>query len=239
MKRMAIALVALVAAVCMIPAAGFALTPYSQDFEGLTQSDTGALGANGWLVYANVFTPSLGYLYGYGVFPAPNDGAAFCAIAAGEGGAGQGAQQLVKFSDYNNGDHAAGNIIEALLFQEQPIVAGDVGMTWQFDFQAKLGNLAAPSTAVAYIKTLNPSSGYATTNYITLDMTTIPTTWSDYSLTITIDASLVGQLLQIGFQDMASNYVGSGVFYDNIEFHLEGAIPADDVSWGEMKTLFR
>ena len=90
--------------ICLLPAAAFAqLTPYSQDFETLSQPDTGALGADGWLIFGNVFGPGgTPYLYGYGVFPAPNDGGGFCAIAVGEGGGAQGAQQLSIYSDYNN-----------------------------------------------------------------------------------------------------------------------------------------
>ncbi len=231
--------VAAAALLCLVPSVVFALMPYSENFENLNQADTGALGAAGWLVYGNVFDPSFNYLYGYGVFPAPNDGAAFCAIASGEGGAGQGSQQLVVFSDYNNADHANGNIIEALVFQEQTIAAGDVGETWEFTFDAKLGNLEGNSTALAYIKTLNPNAGYATTNYITFDTTNIPATWGSYTLQITIDSSLEGQLLQIGFENEATLYQGSGVFYDNLDFHITGAVPSDDSSWGDVKALYR
>jgi hypothetical protein len=224
---------------CLVPATALALNAYSEDFESLSQGDTGALGAAGWLVFGNVFDPIGNYLYGYGVFPAPNDGGGFCAIAEFEGGASQGAQQLVTFSDYNNGDHANGNIIEALVFQEQAIGAGDVGETWNFAFDAKLGNLEGASEAFAFIKTLDPNAGYATTNFIPVDMTNTPAVWSTYQITLTIDASLVGQLFQIGFATKATNYEGSGVFYDNIQVYPSGAVPNEDRSWGEMKALFR
>jgi len=198
-----------------------AVTPYTQTFEGLNQADTSALGNDGWLVFANVFTSGGVYLYGYGPFPAPNDGAAFCAIVTGEGGPAQGAQQLSVFSDYNNTDHGLGNIIETNVFQEQTIEAGDVGGTWTFSFDAKMGNLAGASEAEAFIKTLDPGAGFATTNHFTVDMTSIPNTWGTYSLQITIDAGLVGQILQIGFTTRASNYEGSGVFYDNVDFRIQ------------------
>ncbi|MGD9546570.1 MAG: hypothetical protein AB7V45_03375 [Candidatus Krumholzibacteriia bacterium] len=239
MKLRAIALVAVAAILCMAPATGLALNGYSQDFESLNQADTSALGNDGWLVFANVFGPDWSYWYGYGVFPAPNDGAAFSAIASGEGGAAQGMQQLVAFSDYNNANHADGAHIESLLFHEQTIGAGDVGETWTFVFDAKLGNLELDSTAWAFIKTLNPAAGYATTNNIQLDMTAIPSTWSTYSITINIDASLVGQLLQFGFGNFATLYQGSGVFYDNIIFYADTVIPTEDASFGEVKALFR
>lgn len=200
-----------------------AVTPYTQTFEGLNQADTAALANDGWLVFANVFTSGGVYLYGYGPFVAPNDGAAFCAIVSGEGGPAQGTQQLVVFSDYNNTDHGAGNIIETNVFQEQTIDAGDEGDTWTFTFDAKMGNLEGASEAEAFIKTLDPANSFATTNHITVDMTSIPTTWGTYSLQIPIDAGLVGQILQIGFTTRASNYEGSGVFYDNVDFRVQAA----------------
>ena len=151
MNRRAIVFLTAAIMICMFAATSHAIIPYAQDFEGLNQADTGALAADGWLVFANVFAPDGASLDGYGVFPAPNDGAAFCAIAIGEGGAEQGDQQLVAFSDYNNTDHAVGNLIEALVFQEFLIEAGDVGETWVFDFQAKRGNIEGASTAMAFI----------------------------------------------------------------------------------------
>jgi hypothetical protein len=237
MKNRVNAFVAAAVLACLVPAASFALVPYVQDFESLSASSPSALADNGWLVFGNVFSPGGGYLYGYGVFPAPNAGNAFCSIAVGEGGAEQGAQQLVVFSDYNNGDHANGNLIEANVFQEQLVGADQVGLTWTFEFQAKLGNLAGQTTAKAFIKTLDPNNGYAMTNFITADMTTIPQTWNSYSLSITIDASLQSQILQFGFMSLATNYEGSGVFYDNLNFH-SGTVATESTTWSGVKALF-
>jgi uncharacterized protein (TIGR03382 family) len=211
---------AVVAAGLLAPLAtsSAALSAYSQNFESLVLADPAALGNDGWLIFGNVFNPGGGYLYGYGVFPAPNAGNAFSNITTGEGGVDQGAQQLVIFSDYNNGDHANGNLIEANVFQERTIGAGDVGSTWTFQFDAKLGNLVAPTTALAFIKTLDPAQGYATTNFLTLNTHTLPTTWDTYSIDFTITPNLVGQLLQFGFNSTATGYASSGVVYDNINF---------------------
>jgi hypothetical protein len=222
----------------MVPVAQ-ALNPYSQDFESMDAASPTALSDDAWLIFANVFGPDWSYWYGYGVFPAPNGTGAFSGVAVGEGGAGQGAQQLVVFSDYNNAHHAAGAHIECLVFQEQVIGSGDVGETWIFTFDAKLGNLDGSTTAVAFIKTLNPAAGYATTNYIPLDMTSTPTTWTGYTLSLAIDGGLVGQLLQFGFANTATLYEGSGVFYDNVEFFTENPVPTEDMSWGGVKSLFR
>jgi len=239
MRNSVTALLAAALFLCLAPAASQALMPYSQDFEGLNQTDPGALGGDGWLVYANVFGPDWSYWYGYGTFPAPNAGNAFCNIVVGEGGPSQGFQQLVVFSDYNNGNHNDGAWIESLVFQEQTIGVGDVGETWTFTFDAKLGNLGGASTAAAFIKTLNPAAGYATTNYLPLDMTATPPFWTGYTISITIDASLVGQLLQFGFKNIATLYQPSGVFYDNVNFQISGpVVPAEDMSWGGVKRLF-
>jgi len=217
-----------------------ALNVYIQDFESLVQADPAALSNDGWWVFGNVFSPDhSAYYYGYGPFPAPNPGGGFSAIVTGEGGGGQGAQQLNIYSDYNNGDHANGNLIEANVYHEQTIGAGDVGKTVVFMFDAKRGNLVAPTTAAAFIKTLNPMAGYATTHFVTADMTSIPQTWDTYSVSLAIDAGLVGQLLQFGFMSTATNYAGSGVFYDNIQFLPDSATPSRSASWGRIKSLYR
>jgi hypothetical protein len=208
------------ALIVLIPAVCLAITPYYQDFEGLVQTDPAALSGDGWLVFGNVFDPLGGYLYGYGTFPAPNDGLAFCQVTVEQGGDDQGAQQLVVFSDYENGDHGNGNTIESNIFQEQTIDAGAVGQTWTFIFNAKRGNLEGVSTAGAFIKTLDPTNGWVLTNFIDADMTTIPETWGGYSVSITIDSGLIGQILQIGFYNTGTGYQGSGIYYDNISFDV-------------------
>ncbi len=238
MKSIGISICMVAVLICSSPGAGLALQPYSQNFEGLVQSDPDALANDGWLVFGNVFAPDMTYLYGYGPFPAPNGTNAFCQIVTGEGGAEQGAQQLVVISDYNNGDQANGDLIESNVYQEQPIDAGNVGQRWHFEFQAKLGNIAGSTTALAFIKTLDPNNGYATTNFITADMTSIPATWSGYALSIDIDASLEGQLLQIGFANTATNYEPSGIFYDNIDFY-SGPVATEQSSWGNVKALYK
>ncbi|MCC5822506.1 MAG: hypothetical protein LAT64_02885 [Phycisphaerales bacterium] len=196
--------------------AAASITVYSQDFEGLDQTSPTALGDDGWLVGANVFSPGGDFLYNYFAFPAPNGGPAFSAIATGQGGPAQGNQQLVVYSDYNNGDHANGNIIEANLFREYTVSADNVGQTWSFSFDYKRGDIAGNSTAMAFIKTINPADGFAMTNFVTFDTTNADTLWSSQTLSLFIDASLEGQLFQIGFLNTATNFEPSGIFYDNI-----------------------
>ena len=208
----------LVASVMLLaPAASRAdLAAYSQDFEGMSTADGSALSSDGWLVYANVFSSGGAYLYGYGPYPAPNGTGAFSGVASGEGGPAQGAKQMVVYSDYNNtGAHSGGQLVEANVFQQQIIGAADVGDTWKFSFEAKRGNLTAPSTAVAFIKTLDPSAGYATTGMTLIDMTSVGSDWGTFSASFQITAG-AGQILQFGFANTATRFQGSGVLYDNI-----------------------
>ncbi len=228
MRNRASAFLAAAMLICLIPTAGHALEPYSQDFEALNQVDPAALSADGWLVFGNVSNAEGTYLYGYGPFPAPNHNVAFSQIDFGQGGDDQGFQQLVVFSDYNNVDHANGHLIESNVYQEQDITAEDVGFRWTFEFQAKRGNLAGSSTALAFIKTLDPANGHALTNFISVDMTTIPETWDGFTLSIDIDASLEGQILQIGFANTATLYESSAIFYDNIIFYEAGPVGVPD-----------
>jgi hypothetical protein len=226
-----ISIVRVVLSTVLIAAASFpvwaAVTPYNQDFESLSLPSPGGLLGDGWLVFGNVYDAGGIYQYGYGPFPAPNDGAAFSAIVAGEGGPAQGGQQLSVYSDYNNPDH--GNLdwlIETNVYQEQTIEASDEGKTLFFVFDAKYSNLAGSSEAEAFIKTLDPGAGYATTNHVTFDTTGIPSTWGTYSIEFTIESGLAGQLLQFGFTTRASNYEGSGIIYDNVSFD----VPSSSVS---------
>lgn len=216
-----------------------ALTNYSQDFEALVQASPSALSADGWKVFGNVFSPDhSAYFYGYGVFPAPNNTGGFSGIDFNPD-PGHATQNLVVISDYLNADHAAGNQIEANVFQEQIIDAADVGNTWTFMFDAKPGNIEPPTTALAFIKTLNPATGYSTTNFITADMTAIPPTWTTCTLSILIDASLAGQILQFGFNNTCTLYRGSGVFYDNLSFKKEVVVPTTKTTWSKVKSLYR
>lgn len=193
------------------------ITLYTQDFESIEADSTDALANDGWIVFGNVFSPEMTWLYGYGPYPAPNGGNAFSAVDTGQGGSEQGTYQLSIYNDYNNtAAHSAGDLVQANVFHEQTIGAADVGMTYTFQFDAKLGNLVDPSTAAGFIKTIDPSNNFALTNEVLADMSNIPDTWGTYHVSLFIDAGLEGQLFQFGFLNVATSYVGSGVFYDNL-----------------------
>ena len=213
---------------------------YSQDFEGLVSADDtingwelGLIGGELFKVFANVFDGET-YLYGYGPFTAPNGGGGFSAIAAGEGGVDQGAQYMNIYSDYDNTDHGNGFNIVSSVFKEGTMAAETTDtVIYTFSFDAKApdtcGIAAAvnckdgevnDATASAFIKTLDPNNGYATTNIITVDMTDVDNTdWKHFSISIELDsAALTGQILQFGWETTATDYDDSGVYYDNLNF---------------------
>ncbi len=196
------------------------LSPYSEDFESYAEAAPEQLLGGGWLVYGNAFGSGGGYLYGYGPFAAPNSGGGFCNVATGEGGPDQGTKVLTVYSDYNNAGMASptSQLIEANVFQEYTIAASDVGATWTFQFDVKKGNLGLRSTNIAFIKVLNPFNGYSTTTFKTFDVATLAdANWATQSLQTTI-GEWQGQILQIGFMATATEYEGSGAFYDNLSF---------------------
>ncbi|MCP4291963.1 MAG: hypothetical protein GY780_09025 [bacterium] len=236
MKKSVIALLAGVLVMCLIPLSGFAQTAYTQDFESLSMTD-GQLAADGWLVYGNIFDPSGGYLWGHGPWPAPNnlDPGNWCDIVVDQGGPAQEMQQLVVYSDYGNVEHASGNLVESNLFQEQ-VLPGGVSGLWTFTFDAKKGNLAGNSTALAFIKILNPADWSSTMH--SLDMTGVSTDWNGYSLSVDV-SGLDGMYLQFGFASTATNYDPCGMYYDNIAFTSDGTVATESTTLDNLKALYR
>ncbi|MDB4431529.1 hypothetical protein N9137_04015, partial [Pseudomonadales bacterium] len=121
--------------------------------------------------------------------------------------------------------------IQAIVYQEIGVITtDDLGKTVTFDFDARrpddgsaVGvNCVSPCTAAAFIKTIDPNNGYATTNNIVLDTTAIALgTWNSYTLKLDLtNPSLEGQILQFGFENVNRGYDTSGVNYDNVNFTL-------------------
>lgn len=200
------------------------LRPYAQDFEALDIMSPSGLSDDSWGVFANVFDSGGGYAYGYGTNPAPNGGPAFSAIDTGNQGANQGTQYISAYSDYNNQDHGAGFLINALLFQEQEVGSVDVGKVYSFSFDylksPVVTNGDGQTTTAAFLKVLRSSDNtFAEIVIDSLDTTNASTTtWASTTLQITIDASMVGETLQFGFESSATAFADSGRFYDNLVF---------------------
>jgi hypothetical protein len=175
--------------------------------------------ANGWKVFANVFINGV-YEYGYTGGDAPNNQGGFSGIAAGEQGPSQGFKSLNVFSDYNNDDaHGNAKLVEASVFKEFTVNSGDQG-GYLFSYDVKLPSTnaaTAPSTVYAFIKVLDPDSGYQTTVFKTLNSIDASNSdWENRSLYINIKESQVGDIIQFGFGSTATSYNDSSVLYDNI-----------------------
>jgi hypothetical protein len=239
--------IAMAAAIAYAPASNAALANYAEDFESLDSSSQFALALTGWGRYTSAWLGQVGppglFLYDYqGAAANATSGIGqMSAVATGEGGPAQGAQYLNVFSDYGNADHGAGALIDVNIFQQWTVGAADIGQVFTLTFDAKApftGGIAPPTTAKAFIKTLDPGAGYATTNDINVDMSAPSNTdWAGFSLAIDLsDPLLEGQLLQIGFNNTATAYNPSGVYYDNICFDNTGgcatpAVPVPAAVW--------
>lgn len=189
---------------------------FSDDFESynLYVGPTGNEGdiGGGWTAFANVFGDYPGcsqYWYGYGTFPAPNKDSGFSNITTGSTG-----QALNAFSDYDNGDHANGRCIETNVFQERTFSAADAG-TYAFMFDAEIkAPLGVGVNTYGFIKLLDPNNGYSLDLFETVSTVTA----GSKSITVALDATADGKILQWGFSTTASNYADSARIYDNVSF---------------------
>ena len=199
----------------LMSSSAFATVSFSDDFESYPVNDGTNMGdlGGGWLLFVNVFQGSPGcnpYLYGYGVFPAPNRPDAISNIVVGDTG-----NAFNVFSDYSNGDHGNNNCIETNLFQERIVSGLDSGSyTYKFDTQVP-GALGTDVQAYGFIKLLDPVTFQP---YV---FETISTeTAGEKMLSIELSPADQGAILQWGFANVASNYEASGRLYDNVEFDL-------------------
>jgi len=215
MKRLAKSTMILLATALMSSSA-FAAIDFTDDFESYTLNDGTNLGdlGGGWTAFANVFTgfpACTPYLYGYGPCAAPNSNSAFSNIALGNTG-----QALNVFSNYDDDQHANGNCIESSVFQERVFSAADAGSyTFKFVTEAPVA-LGADVSTYAFIKLLDPNNGY---NADIFEKAATLTAGSK-SITVALDATADGKILQWGFTTVASNYLPSGRLYDNASFAL-------------------
>ena len=227
MKRLAKSTLILFA-MALVSGSAFASIDFSDDFESyVTPPDGNAIGG-GWTAFANVFTgfPACApYLYGYGPFLTPNSNSAFSNITVGSTG-----QALNVFSNYDDAEHAAGNCIETSVFQELIFSAADAGSyTFEFDTEVP-APLGTDVNTFGFIKLLDP-------NNFNLDLFKMVSTETagSKSITVELDATADGKILQWGFSTVASNYLPSGRLYDNVEFAVTPVVvppPAGPITKG-------
>lgn len=204
---------AMTTAIAFAPA-GHAALAYSTDFESYTSGDVEDF------VIGNIVNGGAGWFPG--TYGAPGDYNNGYSAIVNEGGVAQGDKQLSVFSDYNDWSPftaGPGTTIQAFVYRNVGFIdASDVGTTIEFSFDAKLGNLEAPAQAEAFIKVLDAVGGtWDEWINVTFDSdANLTTDWSGGSVSFDVDASLVGQLVQIGFNNTATDWGPSGVVYDNL-----------------------
>ena len=236
---------ALAVTVAFAPTSSAALTTYTQNFEGMTPNQgfsdptipfVNDLDADGWQIFGFTYdsnpynNPSANITGQYGPFPAANgDPGSIQGVATNQGGPSQGDVVLSKYSDYNNQAGQLAGYVSASTYQEQVIGTGDVGSTWRFSYDAKIGNLEGNSSAFAYMLALDFTDGGESFN--SNDTTNLPIDWGSYTVDLLISPDMVGDTLSFGFGAVSTNNEGSGVFYDNLSFARVAPVPVPAAVW--------
>ena len=228
MKRLA-KNVLIVLAAALVSSQAFATIDFSDDFESYVFPPDGNPIGGGWTWFLNAY-PNFpvcdGYIGNYGPNPAPNSNAEPYGVSnIGEGSTGQA---LNVFSDYRSSDHPLGNCVEINVFQERLLTVADAGSyTFQFDTEVT-DNLGEGVQAFAFIKLINPNPPYDTVLFETVSTVT----GGEKSLPIDLTTDNAGLLVQWGFANVASNYLPSGRFYDNVSFAPTIVLPPPPVQPG-------
>lgn len=159
--------------------------------------------------------------------------------------AGETTKYLNTFSDYGNGDihQNPPASVNSLIFKQFTIDASDIGKIVTFTFDVKrpaivdegLGDVSSAAgvgctntcLAGAFFKTIDPSNNYAQTNYVIENtINASQSEWQTRSIVLDLaNSDLEGQFLQFGFENFATNYDNTGVFYDNLSLTLSEAEP--------------
>lgn len=228
---------AMMTAITFAPASSAALLSYSQDWEGVNPATDVNIGDG--FVIGNINVNSGGAWFAGAA--APNSPAAgvngYSAFVTGEGGTEQGDNQLSIFSDYNPWSPftTPGTTLQTYTYRDQGTIGlDDVGLTYRFSFDGKDGGVTGDpaSEAWAFIKVLKQSDGsYFELVNNTFDSTVFTTDWSGGFVEFTVDAGMVGELVQFGFANEATDWAPSAVFYDNLGFAEVSAVPVPAAVW--------
>ena len=128
-------------------------------------------------------------------------------------------------SDFNGVlQHEAGQLVEVNVYKEYRLTPENAG-TYVFTFDARLpdeGALAAPATAKAFLKVLDPNNDFQPFgDPAESDASTLTTDWETRSVELTVTEEMDGMILQFGFTNVASNYDPTGVLYDNVDLSIK------------------
>ena len=223
---------AMMSAMAFSSTSSAALLSYSQNWEGVNPATDTVIGDGFIIGNINVGTGGAWFEN----FAAPNSPAigqnGYSAFVTGEGGVDQGNNQLSVFSDYNSWSPftAGGVTLQTYTYRNNGTIGlDDVGMTYRFAFDGKLNGA---TDAWAFVKVLKQSdNSYIELANNTFDSTTLAGGWGGGFVDLTIDAGMVGELVQFGFANEAFDWGPSGVFYDNLNFAEVSAVPVPAAVW--------
>ncbi|MDG1064987.1 MAG: hypothetical protein P8O91_02115 [Luminiphilus sp.] len=173
---------------------------YSQDWEG---DEFEVL--SGWLAYIDAFETDCVTTKGYGY--AYTIGAGQVAVLAD----GIDSKVLNVFSNYDDGNQPD-LCLKSSVYREVTLVDDNVG-DYSFSFIAEPPE-AVGSNTNGFIKVLDPAAGYAAIGLEAVETTA----GGEVTVSLTVDESMVGKLLQFGFDTLAAGYDNSGMQYDNLVF---------------------
>ena len=173
---------------------------YSQDWEG---DEFEVL--SGWLAYIDAFETDCVTTKGYGY--AYTIGSGQVAVLAD----GVDSKVLNVFSNYDDGNQPD-LCLKTSVYREVIVATENVG-DYSFNFIAEPPE-AVGSNTNGFIKVLDPAAGYAAIGLEAVETTA----GGDITVSFTIDESMVGKLLQFGFDTLAAGYENSGMQYDNLVF---------------------
>ena len=228
MKILSFAIAIMLMALLPIPRASADIT-YAENFETRAPLSATALSGAGWKIGNIIIAGGSGAWFGPGN-EAPNCGATgsslngYSALVETEGGPSQGNVQLSVFSDYNSWSPfslTGAQTVDTFVYLDLGTITADMsGKTYGFGFDTKEGNISGvpASEAYAYINVLKSSNSSYATLFNSELTTKNGTTWNSNLITITVDSSMVGELLQIGFRNRTTEWAPSGVYYDNLNF---------------------
>lgn len=228
-KKTLLTAITMASALVYAPIGNAALASYSENFESLNATSSTALSDAGFVIYENSYHDQglTNPANSAGPMPARNDYRGFALVVTGQGGSTQGTQQLNVYSNYPSPDQGS-LYVDALTLQQQTIGIDDLGSIWSFSFDAKQGDIAGTSSASAWIRVID---GGTTLGENRLDTTSLGFDWGSYALSLNIDPTWNGKILEFGVNSAATGYTMSGVYYDNLSLSGTPAVPVPAAAW--------
>ena len=223
MKKILPPLAALAVA-CFVSSANAQLSNFTQNFDDLTISPS-VLADDGWDFFSD--NAGLGAYFG----DAFGEGPQVSILTLDEE---TGNQFINFFANYGNRTvHTNPALNESIsLFQQQQFFAEDAAEAgtyiFSFDFASNEEFPVTGSTTTgAFIRVFD--GAFNLLDEATFDTTSATTTFTSAQIEITLNPVFEdGGVIQFGFNNTVGRDEGSGIFYDNVSFVLEGSTATGD-----------